>query len=127
MQITALDPGLKAAATVPVPAVTPVVAPRPPDVVLVGTAVQGPGDTRAASDPSLEDAASRMERYVASVGRSLQFRVDEDSGQVVVSVRDPSTGELIRQIPSEDALKIAEQLSQDPASRVASVIIDGLA
>jgi flagellar protein FlaG len=127
MQITALDPGLKTAATVPVPAVTPVATPRPPDVVLVGTAVQGAGETRAAPAPSLEDAATRMEQYVASVGRSLQFRVDEDSGQVVVSVRDPSTGELIRQIPSEDALKIAEQLSRDPASRVSSVIIDGLA
>ncbi len=46
-----------------------------------------------------------MEKYVRSVGRSLQFRVDEDSGRVVVSVRDPSTGELIRQIPSEEALR----------------------
>jgi flagellar protein FlaG len=127
MQITAIDPGLKSAATAPVPAVTPVATPRPPDVVLAGTAVQGAGETGAAPEPSLEDAASRMEQYVASVGRSLQFRVDEDSGQVVVSVRDPSTGELIRQIPSEDALKIAEQLSQAPASSVSSVIIDGLA
>jgi flagellar protein FlaG len=127
MHITAIDPGLKAAAIVPVPAATPVATQRPPDVVLVGTAVQGAGDTGAAPAPSLEDAASRMEQYVASVGRSLQFRVDDDSGQVVVSVRDPSTGELIRQIPSEAALKIAEQLSQDPASPVSSVIIDGLA
>lgn len=127
MHITAIDPGLKAAGTAPVPAVTPVATQPPPDVVLVGTAVQGAGNTRAASDPSLEDAASRMEQYVASMGRSLQFRVDQDSGRVVVSVRDASTGELIRQIPSEAALKIAEQLSQYPASPVSSVIIDGLA
>ncbi len=127
MHITAIDPSLKTAAPTNVPGVTPVVAPRPPDVVLVGTAVEGAGAARAAPEPSLEDAASRMERYVASVGRSLQFRVDEDSGQVVVSVRDPSTGELIRQIPSEAALKIAEQLSEDSPSRVSSLIIDGLA
>jgi flagellar protein FlaG len=127
MHITAIDPGLKPVASAPVHAVTPVATTRVPDVVLVGTAVQGAGETRAASEPSLEDAASRMEQYVASVGRSLQFRVDEDSGQVVVSVRDPSTGELIRQIPSEAALKIAEQLTRDPASPVSSVIIDGLA
>jgi flagellar protein FlaG len=68
-----------------------------------------------------------MEQYVASVGRTLQFRVDEDSGRVVVSVRDPATGELIRQIPSEAALKVAERLTEDPSSAVASVFIDGLA
>jgi flagellar protein FlaG len=118
MHITAIDSAL--------PAATAVGTSRPPAAGPAGVAVQEAGEPRAAAGPSLDDAASRMEQYVASVGRSLQFRVDQDSGQVVVSVRDPSTGELIRQIPSEAALKIAEQLTQDPSS-VSSVIIDGLA
>ena len=126
MQITAIESGIPVAPAARVAAAMPVGTPVPPDVVLVGVAVQGAGERAAPANPSLEDAASRMEQYVASVGRTLQFRVDENSGRVVVSVRDPSTGELIRQIPSEAALKIAERLTEDPSS-VSSVIIDGLA
>jgi uncharacterized FlaG/YvyC family protein len=41
-------------------------------------------------------------------------------------VRDLSTGELIRQIPSETALNIAETIDSANPART-SVIIDGLA
>ncbi len=126
MQITSIDYGFSAAPLAPALSATTMGTPRPPDAVLPGVAVQRAGEASATASPSLDDAASRMEQYVASVGRSLQFRVDQDSGQVVVSVRVPSTGELIRQIPSEAALKIAEQLTRDPSS-VSGVIIDGLA
>jgi flagellar protein FlaG len=65
-----------------------------------------------ASDRELEAATGQIERFVRSSGRSLQFRVDEDSGRVVVSVRDADTGDLIRQIPSEAALRIARALGR---------------
>ncbi len=100
--------------------------PRVPDAVLKGVAVTEAGGGQAAADASLQKAAKRMEDFARSVGRSLQFRVDEDSGKVVVSVRDPATGELIRQIPTEAALKIAENLRSD-APRTSSLIIDGQA
>jgi flagellar protein FlaG len=45
-----------------------------------------------------------------SSGRSLEFRVDASSGHTVVSVRNPQTGELIRQIPSEETLRLAAML-----------------
>lgn len=65
-----------------------------------------------ASARDLEAATAQIERFVRSSGRSLQFRVDDDSGRVVVSVRDADTGELIRQIPSEAALRIARALDR---------------
>ena len=43
---------------------------------------------------------------------SLQFSLDQTSGKMVVKVTDKQTGELLRQIPSEDMLKIAESLDQ---------------
>lgn len=60
----------------------------------------------------LEAATVQIERAVRASGRNLQFRVDDESGRVVVSVRDSDTGELIRQIPSEAALRIARSLDQ---------------
>lgn len=60
----------------------------------------------------LEAATAQIERAVRSSGRNLQFRIDDESGRVVVSVRDSDSGELIRQIPSEAALRIARALEQ---------------
>ena len=42
--------------------------------------------------------------------RNLDFSVDDSSGQVVVKVMDGESGKLIRQIPSEDLLRLSERL-----------------
>jgi flagellar protein FlaG len=55
-----------------------------------------------------EEIARQLESYVRSVNRALEFRVDPDSGHTVISVRDAQTGDLIRQIPSEEVLRFAE-------------------
>ena len=60
---------------------------------------------------SVKAAAEQIETYLRHVNTNLEFRVDEDAGQVVVSVRERATGELIRQIPSEEALRLAERLA----------------
>ncbi|HZP12044.1 MAG TPA: flagellar protein FlaG [Nevskiaceae bacterium] len=40
----------------------------------------------------------------------LRFRVDPDLQEVVVTLVDPDSGNVLRQIPSEDALKLAKAL-----------------
>jgi flagellar protein FlaG len=62
--------------------------------------------TRAA----VEAAAQELQDYVASAGRTLEFRLDESTGMTVVTVKDTESGDVIRQIPSEEVLKIAESL-----------------
>ncbi|MGQ7818037.1 flagellar protein FlaG [Metapseudomonas furukawaii] len=57
-------------------------------------------------------AASSIQEFVQSIRRNLNFDVDDSSGRVVVQVTDSESGEVIRQIPSEDALKLAESLSE---------------
>lgn len=67
-----------------------------------------------AADPKLMQAIQRataqLDSYMKSMNRSLEFRVDEASGRTVVSVRDSETGELIRQIPGEDVLRMARHM-----------------
>jgi len=46
------------------------------------------------------------------VRRSINFAIDDGSGRVVVKVTDASSGDVIRQIPSEEALRLAENLSE---------------
>jgi flagellar protein FlaG len=60
----------------------------------------------------VEAAASSIQEFVQSIRRNLNFDVDDSSGRVVVQVTDSESGEVIRQIPSEDALKLAESLSE---------------
>lgn len=59
---------------------------------------------------SVEQAASSIQGYVQSIRRDLNFAVDDSSGRVVVKVTDSLSGDVIRQIPSEDALRLAENL-----------------
>ena len=42
------------------------------------------------------------------VSRELEFHVDGASGRMVCTVRDSQTGDLIRQIPNEEVLRLAE-------------------
>jgi flagellar protein FlaG len=60
----------------------------------------------------IEKVAQQMEDFLKRVSRSLEFHVDDASGRVVCSVRDAETGDLIRQIPNEEVLRMAE-LAQD--------------
>lgn len=58
---------------------------------------------------SIEQAVAQIQDYISQSERDLQFRVDEASGRTVVSVFG-GTGELIRQYPSAEILKIAAAL-----------------
>jgi flagellar protein FlaG len=59
----------------------------------------------------LEAAVKSIEEHVFSMERELEFRVDDDSGRMVVTVMDPATDEVVRQIPSEEALQIAQAIA----------------
>ena len=61
----------------------------------------------------LGEAVSQLNDFVQNVQRDLQFEVDNDLGQTVVKVVDQQTQEVIRQIPDEVALRLAEKLQQD--------------
>jgi flagellar protein FlaG len=56
----------------------------------------------------IEAVAKQLESFLKRVSRSLEFHVDDASGRMVCSVRDAQTGDLIRQIPNEEVLRMAE-------------------
>lgn len=60
--------------------------------------------------------ARQIESYLRANGRDLQFSVDQESGRTVVTVRDRSTGEVIRQIPDAEALRIAQSIGKQPGA-----------
>jgi len=58
----------------------------------------------------IEAAALKLAEILQTNERQLSFSVDEDSNKQVVKVTDVVTGEVIRQIPSEEVLKLSERL-----------------
>jgi flagellar protein FlaG len=74
-----------------------------------------PSNVSQAAQPSQEvvaKTAQQLESFVASMGRDLSFSVDSTTGYHVVRVTNPQTGEVIRQLPSEELLKIAQTMEQ---------------
>ena len=70
-----------------------------------------PAPAGKVQDPSqVESAVSQISEFVQNIQRDLQFSVDEDSGRIVIKVIDSETNEVIRQIPPEDALRLARDL-----------------
>ncbi|VEE63482.1 flagellar protein FlaG [Shewanella putrefaciens] len=60
----------------------------------------------------LTQVAAELSDMMSMMRKGLAFKVDENSGQAVVTVLDRDTGDVIRQMPSEEALKLAEKLSE---------------
>jgi flagellar protein FlaG len=58
----------------------------------------------------LKMAVQEIEKFVQSVKRNLEFSIDESTGKVIVKVIASESGEVIRQIPSAEAMKLAESL-----------------
>ena len=65
----------------------------------------------ASEQDKLKAAVQEIEKFVQSVKRNLEFSIDEPSGKVVVKVIASDSGEVIRQIPNEEVLKLANSLN----------------
>lgn len=72
-------------------------------------------DPQKAAQPSreeLDNAVNRLGNFVAQNQSDINFSVDEQSGVRVVQVVDRSTQEIIRQMPSEEAVALARALDK---------------
>lgn len=58
----------------------------------------------------MESVTRQIDSFLRSMNKSLQFRLDESTGRMIVSICDSETGEVIRQVPGEEALRIAQSL-----------------
>lgn len=61
----------------------------------------------------LKSEVARVNDYVQTVQRDLQFSVDEELDRTVIRVVDSDSGELIRQIPDDIFLELARRLKDE--------------
>lgn len=58
----------------------------------------------------IELAVQEVQAFLQVQNRNLAFSIDEDTQRSVVTVKDSESGDVIRQIPSEEVLKLAERI-----------------
>jgi flagellar protein FlaG len=68
-------------------------------------------NTPTMTPKQLEKVAQQLQDFMGEMNRSLEFLVDKDSGRDVIKVLDKSTGDLVKQYPSEEVLGIISKLS----------------
>ena len=88
-----------------------------PQVVskVVAAAEIKPSDIHQVTQPTREvvaKAAQQIQDFVHSMGRNLNFSIDQTTGYHVVRVVNPETNETVRQLPSEELLRIAQSMKQ---------------
>jgi len=71
-----------------------------------------------ASNEKLREFVAAADRAVKSLQNSVQLSLDSKSGQPIVRVVDTETGQLIRQIPTEEVLELRRALD-----RIAGLLI----
>jgi len=59
----------------------------------------------------MEELAEKLQEFVGSLNKGLEFSVHEESGRDVIKVIDRSTKEVVRQYPSEEVLELVSKLS----------------
>ncbi|MCL2075337.1 MAG: flagellar protein FlaG [Betaproteobacteria bacterium] len=60
----------------------------------------------------LRSSVESLNQFVMPYNNSLNFSIDQDTGRLIVKVVDNETQEVIKQIPSEEAVKLARSLEQ---------------
>lgn len=60
----------------------------------------------------LDEAVAKVESFLKVQNRDLAFTIDEETNRSVVTVKDSQSGDVIRQIPSEEVLKLAERIQE---------------
>ena len=68
---------------------------------------QQPVDTK-----QLEAAVKQVQHVTQTLANELKFNIDQDTGKTIVKLVDTATGDVIRQIPSEEMLVIAKALDK---------------
>lgn len=101
--------------------VPPSAAPESPWMQLVvGRAAPTAGSAaRVAQDTEQEATPVQVETAVKQVNAALeirsigiQFEIDKDTDKVIVKVIDRNSGEVIRQVPNEEVVRIAKVMGE---------------
>ncbi|MCF6203160.1 MAG: flagellar protein FlaG [Methylococcaceae bacterium] len=70
-----------------------------------------------------EKAVGEMNSFFQNESRKLSFSINKEADMLVIEVRDSETDKVLRQIPSEVLVKLAEQMNDLSEKSVAGMLL----
>lgn len=69
----------------------------------------------ATDDSKLSEAVSRLNDYIQTINRNIEFTLNAEVNRVIVKVYNLETAEVIREIPAEEVLSMSRYISKQQA------------
>jgi len=69
-------------------------------------------DSTETTSEEIEQVVEKLNAFIQLTQRDVSFGIDDQSGRDVISVFEAETQELIRQIPSEEALELLKRMDK---------------
>jgi flagellar protein FlaG len=82
------------------------------DLIMGGKAAATSSVSPPAQNKVIDEVVNEMNQAMLGVRRELKFSIDEGSGRAVVQVWDSETGDMIRQLPSDEVLAVSRHIQE---------------
>lgn len=82
-------------------------------------------ESQQAIQEKVANAVESIRGFIQENQRALDFDVAQESNRIIISVIDRSTNEVIRQIPPEDAIELAERIKKGDDITKSGLLIEG--
>jgi flagellar protein FlaG len=88
-----------------------------PEAPVVKVKLQAPEKVDLGFNPqemreNIQEAIDRLNQQLKANGRDLSFQMDEEINRPIITVRNIETGEVVRQIPSEEIIRMAHSIEE---------------
>jgi flagellar protein FlaG len=101
----------------PATPVAAAVSPTPAESLPSSTeAGKAQAESTTTDSSQLQKAVSKLNDYVQNLQRKLSFSVSAETGRTIIKVYDAETDELIRQIPPDETIRLAESIDVTSAN-----------
>ncbi len=77
----------------------------------IRNAVQEARKEKGPEKTPVMEIARKVQEYLKQNGVKIQLKVNKESGKVILIVRDPETGKVVREIPPDIYFKLVEYLN----------------
>lgn len=71
-----------------------------------------PSEVRASQEKKKEEISNAISNLERSYNRTIRFEIDSELDTVIVKVVDKASGDVIRQIPSEELVNLSKKIKE---------------
>lgn len=102
--------------TIKIPSSSVVIAPAPESKLPINTIETDIKSSNFHNDEELvqnmQEATKILQTHFDVSNKKLDFSVHDDSGRMVVKIIDPDSGEILKELPSAEVLKMAVDIKR---------------